>query len=82
MFTSFKGIKFNACGISGHVCPEDVEVNVGTYGITAMWGAAVLPGLFIRFGGQERHLEWPWSGCVGRASGHEASAGTNPPATA
>lgn len=62
MLTNFQGFKFNACGINGQICLDDVELNVGSFGVTAQWGAALLPGLYIRFKGQERHLEWPWSG--------------------
>lgn len=78
MFPQFKGIEFKALGVSLAAYPGDVELNLGRFGITALWGAAVLPGLFIRVEDQERHWEWPWSGRVKPASGRELSVGTHP----
>ncbi|APT30039.1 hypothetical protein MCBMB27_00748 [Methylobacterium phyllosphaerae] len=76
MLSSFKGISFQALGINLTAYPGDVELDVGRFGITAMWGDALITGLFIRLGGRERHLEWPWK--VGRqlTSGREVSAGS------
>lgn len=65
MLPQFKGIEFKALGVSLAAYPGDVELNIGRFGITALWGAAVIPGLFIRTGDQERHWEWPWSGSRG-----------------
>lgn len=64
MLPQCKGIEFKALGVGFAAYPGDVELNIGRFGITALWGAAVIPGLFIRTGDQERHWEWPWSGRV------------------
>jgi len=82
MLPSFKGIEIKALGISLSVHREDVELNARRFGITAMWGAAAIPGLFIRLGGREWHLEWPWSVARQLTSGRELLTGTHPPATA
>jgi len=59
----FPGLEFHAFGISLTVYSGDVELNLGRYGITALWGdAAFAPGLFLRSGGPERHLAWPFRG--------------------
>jgi hypothetical protein len=80
MLPQFKGIEFKALGISLTVHHGDVELTVGRFGFTAMWGAAaLLPGLFIRLGGRERHLEWPFRVARQLTSGREALPGTHPP---
>lgn len=57
------GLEFHGCGISLLLYVGDVELNVGRYGVTALWGAsAVAPGLFLRSGETERHLAWPFQG--------------------
>lgn len=77
MLAQFKGIEFRGLGINLTAYPGDVELDVGRFGITAMWGAAVLPGLFIRTGDRERHWEWPWSGRGRPVSGRELSVGSD-----
>ena len=61
MLARFTRIEFKALGISFAAYPGDVELDIGPFGITLMWGDALLPGLFIRLGDRERHLAWPWS---------------------
>ncbi|KQP11124.1 hypothetical protein ASF28_08735 [Methylobacterium sp. Leaf99] len=57
----FPAFEVHAFGISLTVYSGDVELNVGRYGITALWGdAAFASGLFIRSRDWERHYEWPF----------------------
>jgi hypothetical protein len=76
MLARITGAEFRALGISFAAYPGDVELDIGPFGITLMWGDALLPGLFIRHGDRERHLAWSWSGRGRPASGREPSVGS------
>lgn len=69
MLPRFKGATVNALGMSLRAYPGDVELNIGRFGITLMWGGMPVTGLFLHAGDRELHLEWPWKPGRGLASG-------------
>lgn len=75
MLARIKGTEFKALGISFAAYPGDVELDIGPLGVTLMWGDALLPGMFIRLGGRERHLAWPWKVGGKLTSGRELLPG-------
>ncbi len=70
------GFEFKAFGFGVIAYRGDIEISVGRYAVTALWGRMPITGLFLRSGDSERHWEWPFRVCGGPTSGRKSFRAT------